>query len=472
MMIRSLLVSIFFCSVFSAFRNPALAAPLNLSEYLKQVETGDPGLRSANLARESAKLGLRNFEAPTAVRVTGQFGRTKDGRPTLNPSFQGEQTWVETYSVGLQQQSPWGPIWALKYNWMETEIRGRNLILSTPNFYDVYPSLELTLPLWRNSWGSEVRAQRDQLRSQTQALDLQRRAEWAQRSKEAELSYWQTANLRERLKIQQDNLERANRLFQWTQTRRNRDLAQDADLLQAQAAVELRRLDLLQTQQELRTAERNFNRLRNSQQESVSEELQFLTVNVAEVKPVSPTAQRLDQLAQQKLMESRAASARSLAESASPSLNLVGQFLRQGRDNFNYTEAQGSLRSNQFEQWFLGVQFSAPLDFSLIRDQLQSARLEERAADQEIERSTREMLNSSQNFSDLGTTLANSLQLVRQLERTQFRKVEEERLRLNRGKTILAQVLMFEQDYANVRSQRLGLELQVRQWLAQRSLFE
>ena len=73
---------------------------------------------------------------------------------------------------------------------------------------------------------------------------------------------------------------------------------------------------------------------------------------------------------------------------------------------------------------------------------------------------------------DTGAQLQKQLNILKELESIQKKKADAERQKLNKGRSTTFQVLNFEQDYLNARSQRVTLELKARQFLAQLNQFE
>lgn len=449
----------------------ALAQNLSLEQYLLQVNDNDPGLKAAQSAQSAAQDGLRNSELLTALRWTALAQRGRDARPTLQPTFQGERTLTETYALGLTQQSAWGAKWTLSQYWARTELQGANLMLPTPLYYDFYPKLELTLPLMRNFWGGETQNQVDQAYKQSEAQYLNRKMELVQRKNLAEQTYWRLANVRERLQIQKNSLDRAERLYSSYAQKATRNLTDESDVYQAMAAVQSRKLDLVQTGQELEEIQKKFNLLRSKPASEVPEQLEFAPVDLAQVKFNANQLERADFGVQKKSSQARWSGAQAQKSAALPNLDLTGQIIKQGRSVNNYSDANSSFRDGTYDAWFVGVQFSAPLDFTLIRDARRSAEADMASSEAEQIKLDRESADATDDFINQGKMLSSSLDIVRQLETVQLKKTEEERKKLNTGRTVLAQVLLFEQDYANTRTQRLNLELQTRQWLSQRSLF-
>ena len=59
------------------------------------------------------------------------------------------------------------------------------------------------------------------------------------------------------------------------------------------------------------------------------------------------------------------------------------------------------------------------------------------------------------------------LGLAKEIEKTQQKKLENERARMKMGRSVLYQVVLFEQDYANSQLLTLKTELQILAFLSQ-----
>lgn len=447
-------------------------SPLNLEQYQKQVLGSDPGLRSVNEQAQGTQLLEREGEALTAIQLTAQANYLKDKRPTSNPSFQGNQTDNDGLSLGLKQQTSLGIQWALTQNYSHTKIYNAALTaVPVPEYYDVYPKLELNIPLWRNFFGAETSAQQEQLESQARLRRLQ--AEIAQIEKNNEIAQAYNALLAQQqmVSIAQDSIARAEKILTWTRGRIARNLTDSSDIYQAQAAVAARRVELLSAQSRLTELVRHFNSLRGQTADVLAESLTENEIDLQQLRIERASAKvRKDFMLQRLQYVGSEAGFQAQREKYKPQFDISLIASSHGRDTKS-SEAQS--QTFKEKDYFLAVaSFSMPLNQGRTSDLREGyALLKKSQRSLEQSRQLNEKL-SWQNMQTQAAQLFEQINLVRELEGVQKKKADAERDKFNRGRSTTFQVLSYEQDYLNTRSQRIALELQIKQFINQLNLFE
>lgn len=450
----------------------AFAQTLTLEAYKKQVLEKDPQTQGLLEAKKGAELSQDSAELITGVNLFATSGYADDQRPTSNPSFQGSKTLVNTYSLGLQQQTRLGLKWSLSQNVSRTEIAGASsAFVPLPKYYDTYPKLELTMPLWRNLLGKETSGEADQLLFRAKALAKQAEINWVQRQNTVEEAFYKVLSEQESYNIQKDSLNRAEKILDWTQSRVKRNLVDASDLYQAQAAVASRKIDLVNAETQLKEAARAFNSLRGVQGDQINEKLVGPELDLTKLKVDRQASKiRKDTLAQKQLNLSSEASYRAQKEKNKPSLDLTLQAYTQGRDP-QLSGAQDETFKDQ-DYLYVGVNFVLPLDqVTAGRARSGYAALEKSQRLIEQARLRDEALTWA-DTADQAEFLAKQVSLVRELETLQRKKADAERDRLNRGRSTTFQVLDFEQAYNAIRAQRIQIEFQARQFINSLALFE
>ncbi|MFN8790061.1 MAG: TolC family protein [Bdellovibrionales bacterium] len=448
----------------------AAAQSLSLDAYKAQVMEKDPETQAVLEQKEGAELTVRQPDLLTNVNLFANSSHLDDQRPTVNPIFQGDRTLVDTFAVGLQQQTRLGLRWSLSQNIQRTEIDDAPFV-PQPRFYDVFPRLELAMPLWRNLLGRETSAQQDQLRFQAQARLKQAEIAWIQRQAIIEETFYNLLSQQEAYAIQKDSLARAEKILEWSRGRVQRNLVDENDLYQSQAAVAQRRIDLTTAETALKAAARTFNALRGLAEDDVKEKLVGSELDLKRLK-LDRTLNRVrkDLKAQSDLNMSQAAGYGAQQEQAKPALDLTVQAQTQGR-NGTFTGADRRTFQEQ-DLLYVGLNFSMPLDQTKA-SQIRSgfAKLERSQSLLERARLRDELLTWAETV-DQAEQIFKQLQLLRDLEVIQRKNADAERSRLNRGRSTTFQVLSFEQTYNTIRAQRIQAEFQARQFLNQLSLFE
>ena len=451
----------------------AEAQTLTLDSYKAQVMEKDPETQAALERKKGAEASQNSAELLTGVNLFGTTTSLEDERPTSNPSFQGTKTKVEGFSFGLQQQTRLGLRWALSQNVTRTHIVGAGAaFVPNPKYDDAYPKLELTMPLWRNLLGRETSGDVDQMKFQARANAKQAEIAWIQRQSTVEEIFYRVLSSQESFDIQKDSLARAERILSWTDNRVKRNLVDASDLYQAQAAVASRKIDMVNAETQLKDVSRTFNSLRGVAGDKVPEKLTGADLDLKRLKLERSAAKlRLDTLAQKDLFESSAALYRAQREKNKPTLDFTVQAYAQGRDYAN-AAADVNKSNEKVNYVYAGVNLVVPLDqFKASSARSGFASLEKSQKLLEEARVRDEKLTWEET-ADQADSLAKQVTLLRELETFQKKKADAERDRLNRGRSTTFQVLSFEQDYALIRSQRIQIEFQARQFINSLALFE
>lgn len=447
-------------------QNPAQAATrLTIQDYLEQVSGESPAARAQKLRSQSGLFRSEGSEVLTFPYLFGSATNSVDKSETAFPNLQGTESQSTVYSIGVGINSAIGLNG--KYTWNTTDALTTGSAFATPSRYTSYNRLDLSLNLFRNGFGSEVRAKKELIRAGNTANGLSNNFAYAAKIAEAEAAYWRLSLARQAVTVQKDVLERAGRLLSWAKRRVSLQLGDRSDLLQAQAQHDLYTIALANAVEEERNSARAFNLLRNSDGDSVAEAVGFPSVDETLKMPAPVrTGDRLDL---------QAAEARSLAakaqsqldkEALKPTVDLSATYAWNGRDPAR-SEAISEAFGSRHPTRAIGISFSVPLNVPTLIRAGRGSDMEIEAAELEVQQAR---LSEGKDWNELEARLKQArsrLSLVNTLERVQKEKSENERARLQRGRTTTFQALTFEQDYAQSQLNRLRTQAEVLQLLAQ-----
>lgn len=450
----------------------ALAADsISLKQYMELCQSKDPSVQAAKMAQEGTRLTENNARLLTGVNLFANGSFMNDGRPTANPTFMGDKTDFNSLTLGLQQQTSFGLMWALSHNYAYTNIHNASFI-PMPKYYDMYPKLELSIPLWRNWLGSETKAGQEQLENQLQLQKINSELARIQKDNEVKDAFYNLATQQKAYEIQKDSLQRAEKLLTWSESRSSRNLADKSDVYQTQALVSARKLELMGAEVKLKEAARVFNSFLEIDADTVGyrllvDEIDSKALDLSRAQAKS----RLDLLLQKENLKSAESNYLSQKEKNKPSLNLSMSLLKQGRD-VTASGAQSKITSENKDYQQVALTFNMPLDVGNMSDSKEGYAL--LAQSQALAEKARVKNESIQwkNAIDQAQMLSDQLKIVRDLESVQKSKADLERSKYNNGRSTTYQVLMFEQDYVNSRNQKLSLELQVRRFLTSLDLYK
>lgn len=465
-------------STLSCFATAAVAKPsaapanpaLSLQQYLDMVQAKDASWQSAQLAKEGAAKAQRNADIMTGVNFIANGSYLSDGRPTVNPAFQGTNTINKSYAFGLQQKSLLGVSWSLTQNYSYTNIEN-STFLQVPEYYDAFPKLELSLPLWRDWLGHETRATQQQASAQLKMQSLRADLAMIQKENEIKDAFFNLATQQKNFEIQKDSLARAERILGWAKSRLARNLADRGDVYQIQALVSARKLELINADTKLKEAARLFNSYLNESSEEIKYALALdeIDTNVLNLDAAKEKV-RMDLELEKENLNSMEANYQLQKEKNKPNLNLALSYLRQGRD-IEPEDASSRVFKDKKESYMVAVQFAMPLDLSNLNDSKEG--FEQLRQSQILGEKARQRSEAIQwkNTVDQAQALSNQLKIVRELEGIQKNKADLEREKYNNGRSTTYQVLTFEQDYANTRNQRINIERDLRRFINSLNLF-
>lgn len=461
-------------SVASAFAAPAAGGggSLGLDSFLQQVEEKDPLMKAARVGTEGYTLLRDSGDLLTTPRLEASLGTVNNQEETASPAFQGNQTQSTNYSVGLAMDTAFGLSGKYSFNVQDTTISGVNpTLFPQPTFGQAYNKLELRQSLWRNGFGSLIRANRDVTNSRNRAQELNSRHQIQERLVAAETAFWRLAFARRTVEIQEDVLARSSRALDWARRRTNLQLADRSDFLQAQANYDLNQLQLRTAREEVRNAGRAFNLLRNQEGEVVAENLVIPSVKESVAAKALTKGRRWNILAAAENQRREEAEAQVANENLKPTVDLVANLSVMGRDVAKSPAISEAFTTNHPNTGF-GVEVKLPLAFGIVDRNSRGNELAKEASRLNLEGAE---LNESLGWNELVSKLADAqarLNLLSTIENVQKEKYENERARLLRGRTTTFQALQFETDYATTQLNTLKTQSEVLGLLAQMKLYQ
>lgn len=445
----------------------------NMDSYLDQVKEQNPSYKASKEASEAAKL--RSTEGTLLILPQLEVNATKtvDETQGTNPSATGTKATNEMYSVSLLQNTPFGLKGKLSYGQNYYLFQDATLSYPAPydnGFYRASPSIELTQSLWKNGFGSEVRAQRNAINASAQATQYAERAKNIGVIIEAQNAYYKLYYAKQTIAAFKESMNVAEKLQAWAKKRLDRALGEKSDYYQTKTAYELRELEYLNAQEQQRSAARAFNSLRGIDSDTVTEELtppKSLTFNKQEF---SEKIWRDDVRAANKQSEALKANSLLGKEKNRPTLDVFGKYAWNGLDADRSTAIDESMSDNH-PTYMFGVKFTIPLAFGKANDVTSGYQKEALAADLSFKRKAQEQ---KRDYDDLISKIENAnarLKLAATLEESQRIKVQAERKRHNTGRTTFFQVLQFEQDYLTSQLNKISTEAELNALLTQLQMY-
>ncbi|HEY5038771.1 MAG TPA: TolC family protein, partial [bacterium] len=334
--------------------------------------------------------------------------------------------------------------------------------------YQISPVISLSMPLFKDFGGAQTSAGVKKVQYQFEAATHGAVFAKEQSLFNAKMAYWNLALSRSELSIRQDTLDRSQKIWDWTKRRVARNLADPPDALQAEASVRVAELDLQMANERERSARIAFNRYRNLSQPEVTEQLEGLEDSLATLKVEIPGTlpERLDLKVAQDQAKQQKAAYDEANQNIFPDITAYASWRGNGLDP-NFNPANNMAFGPDHPTYNIGAQFNLPLDVFTASRASEGYKLNYESAALSLEN---KQIQVGQEWKNLVNQLQDAdkrLAMAAQIEVIQKQKADEEKKRLELGRTTQFQLLSFENDYALARLNRLSQVVEKLSLLAQ-----
>jgi outer membrane protein TolC len=459
---RSILFNLAFALCATTQFSNAAPTKLNLEDYLEQVKSQSPLVKSSSLQIEGTKEASLESVLPLTPRFSFTGSYTDDRREVPSAFTRGSTTSSEIYQFAFDQQFKFGTTAKLSYSLSNSKTFNFNFAsISNPVFNTSQTQLELTQPLWRNGLGSETKAAVTATEAASMASHYAEKFKLKQTIAQAESTYFRLAIARESLNLQDEVLDRSKKILEWTEKRVRNQLADKADMLQSKAAYQARQLEIETAKNEERSAQLAFNILRSSTSDQVSELLAPIDTQSVLSISAPKKAEVTDDVKSAEESEKAVVASNEISRNkALPELALTGSLAYNGV-NASRPDAISRSFTTDHPMYMIGLRFSTSLDFGDAAD-VRSGRVKQQLAAEALTLHTK--LSNAQAWDDLDKRFVEAkgrLKLADELVKAQKEKIEYEKYRFNLGRSTTFQVLTYEQDYAQALLARLRIEQEI-----------
>jgi outer membrane protein TolC len=452
---------------------PANSADLNLESYLSQVDAKNQDVASSQKLSEGATLSAKEADllySPTLFAETEWTDN--DFRNSTFPDAY-RSFFADNYTLGVKQLTPVGLNFSVSYLLSHQGFLGaidqKSGNLEDRRFWEGTPKIDLTFSLLRNWMGSETKATEAVTRSTALSNEFSSRYRMKATRAEAAGAYVRVVSEQQLVKLYQDSLGSANDIYALNNKRMRVNLGETSDVLQAEANLQGTKLQLQASQDDLRVACRDFNRLRNLDSDVVEETLVPPSI---ENLPLPARAEvRDDTRAAQENSKLLAAQATLGEQRNRPVLEVFGSFALNDRDLQAADTFKSSFQLGQQTTAF-GLRFSMPLEFGNQADTVKGYRMQRDGAEALVAQKLFEQEVEWKNLAQQLTEAKRRYDIATALSAIQKRKVENERSRLRQGRTTTYQTLIFNIDFNSAEAARIQAQANVLAVYAQMQTFE
>jgi len=452
----------------------AFGGTLSLEDYLNQVRSQGPDYKSFQASAEGLEKQSHQQDLLYAPQLNASYNHLDDQQPQANNPFYSTHTLADSFGVSLVDKLPFGPSLSVGYafNNINLNFPASAAFFLGPNnltsYYQVSPTASISIPLFKDFGGIQTNAGVKKVQYQLESAEKGAAFQREQSLFNAKMAYWNLALVRSEMEIRQDTLARSQKIWEWTKRRVARNLADPPDALQAEASVRVAELDLQMAVERERSSRFQFNRFRSIEKEDVPEQLGSLEDSLSALKVAIPDAPpaRLDLTSAQLTAKQQQAAYDEASQNIFPDITAFASWRGNGLDP-NFSPANDMALQNNRPTYNLGAQFNLPLDvFTASRvsegykKNYESAQMAFRNKEIQVNQDWKDL---AEHLQDIDKRLV----MAAQIEEIQKNKANQERKRLELGRTTQFQLLSFENDYALARLNRLSLVLEKLSALAQ-----
>ena len=445
-------------STFAVSLEAFLESVENQSEALKAIDTKllalQAEIESRNIVLSSVfTLNAENFNNDQDAVTFARRSRTRFARATLDQPFSTgtlltlnaghDRSVIDNF--GLRQIADW--------------------------------ELRLTQSLWRDSFGRATslrhRGEKEELSSRRAALMHERK----QLLIELESFYWNYTSLLQEEQIRLKNLEVSRELLKWTQSRMKKIAAEKADLLQVQALVSGRELDLITVQNKVASLKTQLlSALPNFQIDSLTPDIESLIKNRSLPQLVDAqdkstnTFIRWDSLATEAEAQRAEIETKKVREQFKPLLEVYMSYGQNGISD-TFDEAWSRASNQRYSGTRVGLTFSVPLHRGLTSKQEKAQRLEAEALKLQATNHRRLSQFGWLDLERQQKVIQKQSEEASKLADFQNQKVIEERRRYKIGRSTLFQLVTFEVEAAEAAVRKFTFLAELRKMESQARLF-
>jgi len=437
-----------------------------LSSYLEQVREGNPALAASRATLEGLPLKVQEADMVYSPLFSASYALVDD-RKEPTSAMSPDRTRVKTWDVGLAKKWLTGTTTSIGYGMDSTELFLPAGIpaMYRPFFppslsYDARPSVSVSQSLLRDFMSGLTDSGIGKAKSATSG---QEKLEWFKANSvvfQAEQAYWALALARGTVASKAESLERTGKMRDWTKRRADLNLADRADLLQMEAAVKLRDLDLKMAREEEVSAAQKFNTTRGKDGYAVTEKLEDISARIGGTAvAVKKERDRLDVRAAGDFLESARHAERETFYRSMPEIIAFGKATLNGYD-LTAAESHDRAMEGKWPTYAAGISLVAPLDFFTLSRVRRGYKSDYRGAKASYEKARLEEAQDWDGLTRKAGDVAARLALAREIATLQEERLAAENGRYRAGRIVTSQLLTTEEDFAQARLTmlRLGFE--------------
>lgn len=446
---------------------PICSQTLLLKDYLDQVRQNQTGFKAALLSQQSSEYRQKEKDLLTAPQFFAKTSVLTDQKQSLNSYIIGNNSQYINSTVGVSFQTDSGWQGKVHYDLLYSTYPNANPTYVPKSFYEGSPILELSKSLIRNANGEEVKAQQSLSEASLQSQFFVGSYKMKQLLSLAEQTYWQLALAIETVQLREASVQHAVSMKEWTKRREALSLTDHSDVLQAEASLKFKRLELLSAMNDKRIAIRNFNAQRGINSETLSETIaSFDEINSTTMTIVPKRFYKDDLQALSYTQKATEMSAFLAQQKLIPSLDLFGSLALNTRQS-DLENALLNAASIDHPTSLIGIQYTLSLDTAAQESVKKGLELEVAYGKSVYEQKKFDQNQECKLLLQKLEDAQKRLKLALEIEEAQKEKWSYESQKQTKGRSTINQVINFEQDYVSAQLSTVRTKAEMMQIVAQ-----
>jgi outer membrane protein TolC len=329
--------------------------------------------------------------------------------------------------------------------------------------------------LWKDFFGAATRLRQNRELFVSQLEKQQAEYELRQFMSDAEVAYWNFLYKKEEKKQRLESLERSTKILNWVKGRESDGISDRSDRYNSEALVSARQLFLLNSEDDLRSAEQAIRDYLSLDQ---NVPVPVISGNIGMSRPIKgkfTKGQRILRAdAYLHLLESKAKNiiSNEVKDGLKPDLTLQATYKTNSVEE-DLNKATNKWTDTKTPTTMIGVQFTYLFDTSAKNSKASAARKDALASEMKAMKLVRESESAWSELQRKYDELSQKIAIAENIKDFQLKRAKEEQMKLSRGRSVTNQVVTSEEDASNAELTVLQLKAEQRKLEAMtRSYFE
>lgn len=428
---------------------------ITLKNFLLEVKNNNGEYRNyeEKMISDKAKISEKNLV--TALTAFAEAGWQQDFKQPQIDYVNYDHINNTNYNIGLSQDTDFGLNAKLYY-----DLSKLGYVASEP-FMEDYSvgsfKIGLKQDLLKNSFGEATRAEKSLIENQNMSNFYANEYSLKTILQNAENTYWNLVVLKQTIEVKKKSVKQLDEMYKYTAQKVKMNLMDVSDSMQSKAALETGKLDLQTSIDMEKDISRAFNYFRGINSDVIDATLEDIPWDYLQSYKVEKEYQPTPQLKSiEKQVDYVKANTIIQKDKYKPELAVEATYSFNGQQDSISRSFRNTFKDDLPDR-SIGITFTAPLNFSSIKDYNYANYKDENAVKLLYKQQS---LVDKANWDQLLDKLSyaqNRLKLSRQIELIQEQKLKEEVKRWRNGVSTTFQVLQFENELTQSRLDSLNI---------------